>query len=220
MRKTVILILLVLLITSLMDCHNQFNPNGTEIGFGYDYQQRPLMAAVKSNQKEFNINDSTLDFYYGWNDGTFEIRDGKMDFGYDWDDGILVGVGLYFIDYDGYKMHEFSNFEFKNYAERPHANFIKIIPIEEFGTEKYQVNNTRRGGKKLNHVESITIPKEYLKTFSEYGKRGRIVFTLNFIIYYPEREIYLSGWGGELILRYEYLSSEIIKIFSSTGSYN
>lgn len=36
-----------------------------EIGFRYDRRPGSLIAAVKSQKTEFDIDDVTLDFYYG-----------------------------------------------------------------------------------------------------------------------------------------------------------
>ena len=209
-RKSVIVCfvaLLLLPIVFLTGCSADIDGrhNGLSIGFNFigpRYSQ--IMYAVRSDRTEFEINNVTLDFYCGWfGELPFFHTDIEDEASY------TVGVAFYItksvvgqsIDPQG------------DYRNVENQHFIKIISAEEFWSESFLANQTRRDGKVFNHSgESITIPKE---AFSQ--QEGTLELYAQIVSFYLEDNLFhfdssLSGSWYTVYIRYNRVNDNIIRL--------
>lgn len=68
-KKLVILVIAFIVLFSTGGCSADIDGRykGFSNGFNYQLDRRTIvMCAARSDKTEFNINEVTLDFYYGW----------------------------------------------------------------------------------------------------------------------------------------------------------
>ena len=164
---------------------------GVESGFfiSYGLYETPFCAAYKSEKSEFDINDVTLDFFWGGKVTQYMIDEYRYSY-----------FDLYFVSdsEEGEGWEEF---------------FVKRIE-ENFVSEKYRCEFTRVEGKegvesiKYHYSEKITIPKEIftgkcdfiwfkIKSINEIApNQSKETSIANIIIYYKltdDGKVILSG---------------------------
>ena len=112
---------------------NGFNPSN-------DADETPIFyCAYRSNKTEFNINDVTLDFYYGgyYYPGVKNELENAHDF---------PSFELYFTDDEGNKF----------FVKRVEENFVS----DKYSCELIYDNDWNVVNVEFNHSEAVTIPKE------------------------------------------------------------
>jgi len=144
--------------TALKDKSDDTSANhekGLESGFGASGggASSPFLCAYKSDKTEFDINDVTLDFYYG----------------------------VYFLESEeDARESTFDYPSFDLYFAKDERNKVLIRHVEEnFISEKYRCDfvyeeNWKISEIKYNHFETLTIPKEM---FTE--DKGAIYFEIH-----------------------------------------
>ena len=130
------------------------NPSALEIGFDRGGRLPSLMSAVKSDHTDFEINDVTLDFYFG----------GLADEYPPDHEHISVGVALYFCNEEAYSALELDT-PYSDYQTLDGLYFIKIISTEEFNSDKYEVDVSRFGKATFQHSRRhiASYPTEHWK---------------------------------------------------------
>ncbi len=153
-----ILLVVICVLISLQGCgflsrwRTPTEEEGISIGFQYENSQGSLVTAIKSDKKVFEIDDVTLDFYYG----------GIAS------DSLSDSVALYFISG---RNNLFTDLIVDDYKNIDGCYFIKEMTIEEYESGPFDIEQ-RWGPKQKNEkntvyfhfVDTLTVPKE---VFSE-----------------------------------------------------
>ena len=170
------------------------NYDGLSIGFNHEYDTLGIICAVRSNQTEFNIDNVTLDCYYGW------YTYSPMHF---YKDGIYdpVCIALY---YGGINMHDV----FDDYKNIENMHFLKEISIEEFSTEAFNMKMTKQEGKTFEQSDSFTIPKEL---FVKPG--GGVSLVVVNIGWNPNENVYFTRGFGFCAIQYDFIDEETVSLY-------
>lgn len=197
--KVLGLIALLLVILMLPACSKN---SELEIGFGHQTFLEPIMGAAKSDHSDFEIDDVTLDFYFG----------GHLEEYSEESDRQTIGLALYFSNEESYRAIEFDT-PYENYQEMNGLHFVKFISTEEFNSGEYGVEVTWFKGKTFQHYEALTVPAEVFLEGDDH-------FGLIFVQYYTLKEqsdfYVMSGGKNCLEIKYEFLDSHKIKLSEPT----
>lgn len=171
---------------------------GLEIGFGGRGEFLDnIMGAVKSDKTDFDVDNVTLDFYYG---GILE------EYGED-DERQIFGVALYWgnriiaseIDFDT---------PYEDYRTLEDLYFVKFISAEQWLSGGYGVEATV-SKKSFEHNETLTVPAEM---FLQDEKN----LVLSFIQIYTvtEQPYYyiVNGGYNYLKIKYEFLDEQTVRL--------
>jgi len=166
-KKTRLIISLLLVVIcsliSLQGCsflrklQTPTDEQGISIGFQYENSQGSLITAIKSDKKVFDIDDVTLDFYYG---------------GFTRDYSHCESVALYFLSKNKFDT------EVDDYKNIDGCYFIKEISREEYDSGPFDIEQ-RWGPKQkeeknniyFHYIDTMTIPKEMF-----LGQTGMVAF--------------------------------------------
>ena len=194
--KLIIALLLVVIcsLISLQGCSffakvdTPTEEKGISIGFQYENSQGSLITAVKSDKKVFDIDDVTLDFYYG----------GIASHTY------YNSVALYFISG---RNNYFTEVAVADYKDIEGCIFIKEMTIGEFESEPFDIeirwspkNKDKKYELYFHYVDTLTVPKE---VFSE--QTGEFYFILALTRTNKENnliEVYNSGRASCQMITY------------------
>lgn len=169
--------------------------DGFSIGFNYKGGKiDTIMCAARSEKTVFDVNDVTLDFYFGW----FE----PLPVGYiDPDSYGIIRAALYFSN----------NFMWagivEDYRNIENKYFIREILFGEFVSETFAVSMTKKSGKNFSHKESLTIPKEL---FGE--KIGLVYFGIVELSFSESSNTYYGGVRGYVQIWYEYIDDNTVRL--------
>lgn len=168
--------------------------DGLSIGFNHEYDIYDITCAVRSNQTEFDINNVTLDCYYGWHSTppNHFYKEGIYD---------PVCIAIYFNS-------GMWNDEFDDYQNIENMHFLKEISIEEFSTDEYNVKMTKQEGKTFVQHSELTIPKEL---FVEPG--GVILFYVLNVAWNPKDNVYFTCGIGSRIIHYDFIDEETVRLY-------
>lgn len=167
---------------------------------------------VKSNKTEFDINDVTLDFYYG--DGSKSDAGGyigKYREGAEyWEECPIVCIAVYFFNSKyGDELGEINAVDYRNIEG---LYFVKEITVDDYN-ENYDVKNNILGSR-YEHNETLTIPQETLELTTGYVCLG--VYE---IAYIPWENTYCIGSGSYQALKYEKLDNGTVRLSEPVGSH-
>lgn len=154
-RIVSILLVVMCALISLQGCgflsrwHTPTEEKGISIGFQYENRKGPLITAIKSDKKVFDIDDVTLDFYYGGLTREFLGCN---------------SVGFYFASG---KTNLVFNTHVDDYKNIDSCYFIKEMTIDDYVSGPFDIEQ-RWGPKKkdekdnvyFHFVDTWTIPKE------------------------------------------------------------
>lgn len=167
MKKTIILIMLLINVFLLSSCYQP--PELHEIGFNYDMQSGGAIAA-RCKSKTYNINEPIVfDLFFGYEKhcDIYKRHLGEMLEPVSY----ALYLGSYgFIDrfqqlptnYNKDKVYE----QITDFKEIP--GFIREVTLEEYDSEEYYVEMPQGKRKVFNHSEEITIPREFIGEYP-YG---------------------------------------------------
>lgn len=124
----------------------------------------PIRYKVNSQKSKFDVNNVTLDFYYGC----------YGHFGHDGNTEPICHV-LYFCDglYSGELNQAGIGIYFDDYHNIDNRYFIKEISCDEFNSDEYSVTYHFMWVPKIKHHEAITVPAEVFARES-----GKFVFQI------------------------------------------
>ncbi len=178
-------------------------------GFAYDLTPEAIMMGVKSNKNTFKVDDVNVELYYALyrNDEEGDTR--KQGYRQEPTDKILFGLYISNVKdlNEKYKVH--NDQDYIDYKEVKENIFIKEISEEDAFTEK----NEYGYGKLFSHIiyehnEMIKIPKEVL-----LEENGEIIIRIvSFTLPNEERSSYRSRKIAYLILSYEYIDENTVKL--------
>ena len=204
-KKIITLGILFCVVFSLAGCANDVDKkyNGLSIGFNYTGSRyHVIMCATRSEETTFDIDDVTLDFYFGWFasepplNATAVAPDGL---------GEEVRYALYFTEEELF-VGSGSFWHIGDYCDLEGNYFIRKIFPEEFTSETFRASQTKCAGKIFNHSESITIPKEM---FSK--PNGRFWFRIQEVFGSQEKGFY-SELGGNIGIYYEFINDNTVRL--------
>jgi hypothetical protein len=205
-KKILTLIFATVILFSSAACATNIDKryNGLSIGFSFTGPHySPIMYAVRSDEVEFNVDNVTLDFYYGWF-GELPYWHTDKTLGYD------VCVAFYVTTREVGQWID-PQVDYQNVENQ---YFITEVSAEEFWSESFIASQTKSKGKIFNHSgKSITIPKE---AFSK--QEGILELYAQIISYSYEDELfnfdssYSSSWYT-IYIHYNYISDNTVKLY-------
>jgi len=192
------------------------SPYAINIGHDAHHGLLPSVAiGIRSDKNEFNIDDITLDFSFGDDNG--DIIDYIQIGGINAEKCPIVCVAVYFYNAK-YMDATFEHVEdsyvsqrilFEDYKEIEGWHFVKEITPEDY-EENYKVQYNYWGRTKYDHTEALTIPKETLELTTGY-----VCFGVYAIAYIPSENTYKICMGSEKGLKYENLTSGKVRIHNA-----
>jgi len=205
------IVAIVALAIAIYLCHDDIRG-----GFAYDLTPEAIMMGVKSNKNIFKVDDVNVELYYALykNDEEGDAR--KQGYRQEPTDKILFGLYISNVKdlNEKYKVH--NDQDYIDYKEVKENIFIKEISEEDAFTEK----NEYGYGKLFSHIiyehnEIIKIPKEVL-----LEENGEIIIRIvSFTLPNEERSSYRSRKIAYLILSYEYIDENTVKLeFEETSN--
>ncbi|MDR3318951.1 MAG: hypothetical protein LBS99_05880 [Clostridiales bacterium] len=174
------------------------NGNGLKVGFEYGFSPNPIACAVKSEKTEFDIDDVTLDFYYGSPESAWGIGDGNYE---------LVCFAVYFCNSKYLSTIEYLTTVIDDYRIIYGYFFVKEISPEEYASGDYDVENKMFSDKKFNHYETLTVPKEALEL-----SKGYFGLTIMETYYSQKDDGYCVTHKGFGAVRYEKITDRTVRL--------
>jgi hypothetical protein len=151
MKKNLITLgVLLCTLFSLVACNVNIDGQHEGLSIGFNYtgpKYYPIMSAVMSDKHVFNINDVTLDLYFGW---------------FDWDStNVGSGDNYHLVFYITTGETGWWIDSQQDYHNVEGQYFLTEVP--EFNTKDYATIQTKSKGKEFNHSKKIMIPQEAFK---------------------------------------------------------
>ncbi|MDR2090340.1 MAG: hypothetical protein LBP62_01600 [Clostridiales bacterium] len=172
-----LMLLAVVSATMLTGCWWLFKEEektGLEAGFRHPNYLGNIVAGAKSENTEFDLDDITLDFYYGLWRGR---NSGPSD-----SDKKKYFIAVYFIK-GGY-IGSLRAGNFDDYKNIEGFYFVKDIPLDEFNSSSYAIKYVTP--KHFAHSEQITVPREII----EDSIRDYFYFTVQIVIFDKQENKY------------------------------
>ena len=186
------IISLILSICCLSSCGG----GALEIGFSRFTHLPQIMEAVKSDRSDFNINDVTLDFYYGGEASEYS----------DDDDRVSVGVALYFCNQEAYRAIEFDTL-YDDYTNVEGLFFAGFISTEDFNSGEYSVDVSRLGKVTFKHHEALTVPADvFIEDDDHFGFAALEIYS------YKNQAGYYFNFCECLTIKYEFSDSQNVRL--------
>ena len=207
MKKTLYVIgILIIMLTIFTSCSSPYNINIGHDGFMIG-RVPPIEIGIKSDTIEFDIDDATMDFSFGNENGTsgcIFLNDEECP---------IVGVAVYFYNEEHQDAvyedtDSFRSAHFEDYKEIENWYFVKDIRPEDFNAN-YKIQYNYWGHTKYDHTETLTIPKEIF-----IPDKGTLYFAVYEFAYIPSENTYISHKGNTQELRYEVLNNGKVRITS------
>ena len=201
---------IVLLMSLLSACEDSHVINiGHGAYGGYTFGMIPsILIGIRSERNEFDINDVTLDFSFGNEEGIDEDSCCFIDRG---EKGVMpeecpiIGVAVYFYDYDN-RGFSSNKYHYEDYKAIEKWCFVKFITIDDFN-ENYKVDYSYRGRTKYDHTETLTIPQEVFE-----NTIGLVYISALQVAYIPSENAYMFHGGSTMELDYKLLENGKIRL--------
>ena len=199
--KKIVSILIFIVILFTIGCSKN---NRLKIGFSYDSSPDMLMIATKSNVVDFDTDDITLDFYFGWG-GKPPAAFGLSDENYE-----LTAFGIYFCNFEHHKDITYLETIIPDYRYIDDYYFVKEIAADDFASEDYHVKVKWLRGKKFNHYETLTVPKEVLIDSEGY-------FCLKIMEWHHSQKDngYCVNEQGYIVIQYDFIDNDTVRLSKS-----
>jgi hypothetical protein len=211
MKKKVLLLItlsltIVVFAISLTGCWLFKAPEVTGLQMGFKTPRyNGIVVGVKSENTEFDLDDITLNLYYGLRDtkiGQLSDKERYERF-----------IAAYFIKGE-YANKLSSTFDY--YKNIEGFYFITDIPLEEFNSSAYEVKNSKTPSK-YAHSEQITIPEEFINSV----KYDYFYFTVQVVIFYKQENKYEfysrtnrfnKGWANTVCINSKVLENNKVQL--------
>ena len=202
-----IIAVIVLLMTLLSSCESSY-----AIDSGHSARVIGLIPkfaiGVRSKTNEFDIDNVTLDFSWGKENGidegdcVFIDRGGK---GVMPEECPVFCVAVYFCNYDYVDRLNIIH-HYGDYKEIEDVYFVKDFTVKEFN-EECKADYSYWGRTKYDHTETLTIPQEVFE-----NAKGVISFFVTEIMYIPSENAYMIYSGCGILFEYEFLKDGKVRI--------
>ncbi|MDR3263424.1 MAG: hypothetical protein LBT30_03860 [Clostridiales bacterium] len=148
--------------------------NGLQIGFKAP-RYNSISVGIKSENIEFDLDDITLNFYYGFRRvKVSELSDRKR---------YEQFIVLYFVR--GEYVNNAVSALYDDYKNIEGFYFVKEIPLEEFNSSAYEVKNHNRPSG-FAHSEQITVNREIIDS----STRSYFYFAVQVVIFDKQENKY------------------------------
>ena len=192
-KITFIIVTLMLSLCVLSACDKK---GVLEVGFEQGWRLPSLMGAAKCDHTDFDINDVTLDFYFGGQASEYSPDDERISF----------GVALYFCNEKAYSAIEFDA-AYDDFQKINGMHFIKFISTEDFNSGEYDVESTSWFKVSFQHCETMTVPSDvFLKDDDHFG------LAMVEIYCYKSKSGYYISCAGCLEIKYEFLDAQRVRL--------
>ena len=177
-----ILTLIVVLIFIVVIIHSKLtkSPANLEIGFNHRYPNKKVvdtyLTGVKSDTRTFDINDVSLDFYFG------HTLNEVLEDDFNNDEFKFISIATYF--YTECHTTEKCIFKFDNYRNIDGFHLIKEYSLEEFFVEDKKISvsknkiNLFKEEIIFNYYETLTIPSYLFDIYEEQEDEMIIYFSV------------------------------------------
>jgi hypothetical protein len=199
-KKIICLCVIVILFTMSACGENQ----SLKIGFAYDNQPPDIMCAVKNDKNVFDMDDITLDFYYGPSHEIAKYGDENYE---------RIAFAVYFCNAKYRRGFENINTTFTDFYNIKGHYFKKQISVEDFNSNNYAVSVKLFSGKNFNYHEEFTVPKEVIEL-----SKGYFCIVIMEIYYSHKDAAYCSGSSGNLIIQYEVIDKQNVRLIKPSGT--
>ncbi|NCA66464.1 MAG: hypothetical protein EOM87_00205 [Clostridia bacterium] len=165
-----------------------------------------IVCDVVSNKSQFDINQVTMDFYFGY---ITDYSYGFCEEGYP--TYFFQCIALYFQRIVPNQEAFFSgNLIFDDYQSMENTYFIKELSYNDFYLEQYGVTKTKKLYKRkltYTHNESITVPKEMFT-----GENGKFAVVVRAVYRNELTGQYALSNAGLVKLHYKVLDENTVKL--------
>ncbi len=208
--------LVVLLLSSALNfcsCDMKYKYILSSSRYAHQGNYSPSHFVATSNTTVFDINDITFNIAYATHQ--IQKKNPKSSYPNVYGDNPILYFGLYICPYET-TSEEFWNFENQTYNDVDSFQniegykFVNGITDEEAFTKEYALISTPffiSNGSIYNHVESITIPKEYIT-----GDQGAFMLKFICFIYSEYIEGYRCLFVKGITFYYDKIDENIVKI--------
>lgn len=170
---------------------------GLSIGFNYTYYTHSsIMCAARSDKTEFDVNDVTLDFYFGW----CQQPPGKPAY------PDIYSAIVYAIYFGNNKSFNRSIQNIEDYKDILDHCFVKEISIEQFDSDEFAISMKKNTGKVFKQSEKYTIPKELFDQSTGY-----VYFWIR-NIWLKEDNQFLTQDGECVSIKYDFINDNIVRL--------
>ncbi len=179
-------------------------------GFSCGFTPEAIMMGVKSNVNEFKVDDVNVKLYYTFYKNNEEGDTRKHGYRQESTDEILFGMYICNIGDLNEITRIHNGQEYEDYKKLPKEALMKEITEEEaFDTEySYGCNVDMIGNIRYRHYETINIPQDLF-----VGEDGWILIRLvSFVTPNERNERYVTHVTAYLMLRYEYIDENTVKL--------
>lgn len=193
------MLIMIFSLFALVGCAKK---SGFEIGFNYvrgEERGQFIAVAARSDKTEFNIDDVTIEFSFGW-------FDYELDEYYPREKFVIFFING--LD-NNYVVGQFNPYDLSNNIDK--AEFIREIVPSEFISEKYRLTTSWKRGKEFAHSEMIKVPSNLFINNNTDGE-GEVVLMLAEII--GDSGVYGVTRYRSIRLVYKFIDENTIKIIT------
>lgn len=174
---------------------------GFSKGFGYKVPYgTQLVLGARSEKTEFDVDDVTLDFYYGWYDyygSTYTIPDNTPKYEF-------KCIALYLSNTHDSIWSE----DKEDYRNVENNYLVKEITPKEFASESYNISQKKSSGRDFRQSIKLTVSEELF----ELKPVGNFCFCIKLIVHEISQNLYSYGDDAYLDIRYEYISENTVRL--------
>ena len=209
-KRIAIIALTLVIIAIISGCGND---SGSGLNYGFNGRGEFLdgiMTGVKSAEKDFSIDDITLDFYYG-------SVGGLNDRYHDYQNIKPIGIGVYFANAkDLEPIYNDDNFQVEDYTDIYGLNFVEFIEMDKYNSDEYNVKLSAFKTR-FNHKETLTVPTNVIKQDAVY-KWSEMYFCLVLIrIVHLANGVYSRDYLNCLSIQYEFIDENTVHLSNPGG---
>jgi hypothetical protein len=188
----------------LVGCSTDIDGNYKGFSSGFNYilmfgEYSSIDCAARSEKIEFDIEDVTLDVYFGWRKEQPITKNPP-------EESFIV---LYF----GVTHPDESIVSFLNEIDYRNINglfYMADIPSQDFFSDNYAINMTKKAGKVFNESAKFTVPETIFR------KRYNSFNFLVFYVFLSEEEKTYSGSAYALMnIKCEYIDDNTVRLIRS-----
>lgn len=194
-KKLVILVLAFVVLFSMSGCIVDIDGRYKGFSSGFNYQwsgDTPIVCAARSDKTNFDINEVTLDFYFGWIHEPYGPDNRPITF------------ALYVANGEAYQSTIRNIDDYKNLEGHV---FLKEIATSEFASDEYYVSMTQSKGKVYKQSERYTISKALFSL-----KSGNFYFCGRMIGFSNEDNQFYTSTGEYIKIGYEYIDESTVRL--------
>lgn len=212
MKKILMIIIIVFCVLCLNGCTIE-NENTTGIKKGFTVPITGLFSAycaVTSEKTQFEINDFTINFYYGIAERFQEYLKNDIDLRNLSEDSEYVSI-LWIVTTEkvDYYVKSYNNYE--DIINKENIFLIKEVLKEQLLTDEYLITLNGNSRMIYSKYEKIQIPKKIFEFYNGNNENSHYLYFIPLIVQKTKTEkIYYILEGCETILHYQVAGDYIL----------